>query len=62
MSGRPLRESEHMLDADAFEKVRAEICSSGPASDGDNLLGMEMDSFVSSTGHPLMATRACGKT
>jgi hypothetical protein len=46
MSGRPLREDEHMLDAHDLEEVRAEICSSGPASDGDNLLGMEMDSFV----------------
>jgi hypothetical protein len=46
MSGRPVRKDEHMMDADEFERVRAEICSSGPASDGDNLLGMEMDSFV----------------
>lgn len=46
MSGHPLREYEHVLDADAFEKVRAAIFSSGPASDGDNLQGMEMDAFV----------------
>lgn len=32
-----------MVDGDEFERIRAEICASGPASDGDNLLGMEMD-------------------
>lgn len=32
-----------MVDHDEFEKIRAEVCTSGPASDGDNLLGMEID-------------------
>ncbi len=32
-----------MVESDEFERIRAEICASGPASDGDNLLGMEID-------------------
>ena len=32
-----------MMDREGFEVIRAEICASGPASDGDNLLGMEID-------------------
>lgn len=32
-----------MVDPEEFETIRAEICASGPASDGDNLLGMEID-------------------
>ena len=32
-----------MVDGGEFQRIRAEICASGPASDGDNLLGMEMD-------------------
>jgi hypothetical protein len=32
-----------MIDRDEFERIRAEICASGPASDGDNVLGMEID-------------------
>lgn len=32
-----------MVSGDEFERIRTEICASGPASDGDNLLGMEMD-------------------
>lgn len=35
-----------MVDHDEFERIRAEICTSGPASDGDNLLGMEIDFCV----------------
>ena len=36
-----------MMDRDEFEVIRAEICASGPASDGDNLLGMEIDCCAS---------------
>jgi hypothetical protein len=43
MSGRVLREDAAVVDGDEFERIRADICASGPASDGDNLLGMEMD-------------------
>lgn len=32
-----------MVDPEEFETIRAEICASGPASDGDNLFGMEID-------------------
>lgn len=32
-----------MVETAEFERVRAEICASGPASRGDNLLGMEID-------------------
>lgn len=32
-----------MVASEEFERIRAEICASGPASDGDNLLGMEID-------------------
>jgi hypothetical protein len=32
-----------MIDPDEFEIVRAQVCASGPASSGDNLLGMEID-------------------
>lgn len=35
-----------MIDSEEFERVRADICASGPASDGDNLLGMEMDVYA----------------
>jgi len=35
-----------MVNSEEFERVRADICASGPASDGDNLLGMEMDAFA----------------
>jgi hypothetical protein len=40
-----------MISAEDFEKVRGEICASGPASDGDNLLGMEID-FCAYLGNP----------
>jgi hypothetical protein len=43
MSGRVVREDAAVVDGDEFERIRADICASGPASDGDNLLGMEMD-------------------
>ena len=43
MCGRVVREDVPVVDVDEFERIRAEICASGPASDGDNLLGMEMD-------------------
>jgi len=43
MSAHLVREDAGMVDADEFERTRDEICASGPASDGDNLLGMEMD-------------------
>lgn len=32
-----------MTDLDDFDVIRAEICASGSASDGYNLVGMEMD-------------------
>ena len=32
-----------MLNADDFEQLRREICASGRASGGDDLLGMEID-------------------
>jgi hypothetical protein len=32
-----------VVTVDEFERLRAEICASGPASSGDNLLGMEID-------------------
>lgn len=40
---RSLRESARVLDRDEFDTIRAQICASGPPSDGDNLLGMEID-------------------
>ncbi|GAA2156100.1 hypothetical protein GCM10009844_44030 [Nocardioides koreensis] len=43
MSGRVLQEDAAVVEGDEFERVRADICASGPAGDGDNLLGMEMD-------------------
>lgn len=43
MRVRFLREDAAVVEGDEFERIRADICSSGPASDGDNLLGMEMD-------------------
>jgi hypothetical protein len=39
-----MREDAFMVDRDEFERIRTEICASGPPSDGDNLLGMEIDS------------------
>ncbi len=35
-----------MVDPDEFERVLADIRATGSASDGDNLLGMEMDAFA----------------
>jgi hypothetical protein len=35
-----------MTNSEEFERVRADICASGPASDGDNLRGMEMDAYA----------------
>jgi hypothetical protein len=32
-----------VLTSKQFEAVKVEICASGPPSDGDNLLGMEID-------------------
>jgi hypothetical protein len=32
-----------VVSPDEFERLRAEVCRSGPASNGDNLLGMEID-------------------
>ena len=43
-----------MLSLDDFEQLRREICASGPASDGDNLLGMEID-FCAFLGDPAYA-------
>jgi hypothetical protein len=38
-----MRDDSLMIDRNEFEVIRAEICASGPASDSDNLLGMEID-------------------
>jgi hypothetical protein len=35
-----------MVDPEEFEKIRAQVCASGPGSGGDNLLGMEIDAFA----------------
>jgi hypothetical protein len=35
-----------MVNSEDFERVRADICASGRASGGDNLLGMEMDAYA----------------
>ena len=43
-----------MLNLDAFEQLRREVCASGPASDGANLLGMEID-FCALLGDPAYA-------
>ena len=43
LSGRVSRKDALVEDGDELERTRADICASGPASDGDNLLGMEMD-------------------
>ena len=40
----PMREDACMVNSEDFETLRAQICASGPASEGDNLLGMEIDS------------------
>lgn len=32
-----------MEDGEEFNRILTEICASGPASEGDNLLGMEID-------------------
>jgi hypothetical protein len=46
-----------VLSLYAFEQLRQEICASGPASDGDNLLGMEID-FCAFLGDPEYADKA----
>ena len=38
-----LRKDGLVLSHDDFEQLRREICASGPASAGDDLLGMEID-------------------
>jgi hypothetical protein len=43
MNGCAMRHDALVVEASEFELIRAEICASGPASDGDNLLGMEID-------------------
>lgn len=43
-----------MLSLDDFERLLQDICASGPASDGDNLLGMETD-FCAYLGAPACA-------
>lgn len=48
-----------MLNLDDFEQLRREICASGPASDGDNLLGMEID-FCAYLGDPAYAAEDPG--
>jgi hypothetical protein len=35
-----------MISSEEFERVRADICASGPASEGDNLLGIEIDAYA----------------
>ncbi len=39
-----MHEDGRMAEAVEFDRIRAEICTSGPPSSGDNLLGMEIDS------------------
>jgi hypothetical protein len=46
MSGSLTRKDACMVNSAEFERVRAGICATGPASDGDNLLGMEMDAYA----------------
>jgi len=41
-----MRKDACMVNSAEFEQIRADICASGPASDGDNLLGMEMDAYA----------------
>lgn len=43
-----------MMNPGEFDAARQEICASGSASDGDNLLGMEMD-FCGYLGDPASA-------
>ncbi|WP_374969309.1 hypothetical protein [Terrabacter sp. BE26] len=43
-----------MISAEEFDQARREICALGPASDGDNLLGMEID-FCAYLGDPAYA-------
>ena len=38
-----MREDSPVLSVDDFERLRQETCASGRASDGDDLLGMEID-------------------
>lgn len=38
-----MREDNGVLSLAAFEQLRQEVCASGPPSDGDDLLGMELD-------------------
>lgn len=40
-----------MLSPDDFEQLRWEICASGQASDGDNLVGMKIDFDAYLDGH-----------
>ena len=50
-----------MIDPDEFEALRAQVCASGPASSGDNLLGMEIDvcAYLGILPTP-KTTQACG--
>lgn len=48
-----------MLSFRDFEQLRREISASGPASDGDNLLGMEID-FCAFLGDPAHADEGIG--
>ena len=48
-----------VLNPQEFEVARLEICASGPPSDGDNLLGMEMD-FCAYLGDPAFANEDPG--
>lgn len=43
MSNGQMRDDGCVASADEFERIRAEVSASGTASDGDNLLGMEID-------------------
>ena len=46
MRGHQIGHDACVIRPDEFERLRAEVCASGPASDGDNLLGMEIDASV----------------
>jgi len=52
-----------MVDLEEFEKIRAQVCASGPASRDDDLLGMEIDACAY-LGDPAYADNdpGCGAT
>lgn len=59
MSGGRLGDDAYVSSANEFQRLRAEICVSGPASTGENLLGMEIDA-CHYLGDPAYADEAPG--